>query len=268
MDLQALVSQKVGAVFQNPRAHLFHLRMDDEIAFGLRNLGLPENEVAERVDWALEALGLTDLGTQKPASLSGGQIQRVAIAAALAMRPQILVLDEPTASLDVPGTQSLITALDILRRQFGLTIILIEHRLAEVRRIADRVLVLNDGQVATDGEFGQILGDPHLRHRYGLRRPTVETLANWSDLLVPNGHPAGSDQPLLELRNLSAGYDTRAALHNIDLQIYAGEFVALVGDNGAGKSMLALAAAGLLKPLTGKVSSLPSPFIALQDKPA
>jgi energy-coupling factor transport system ATP-binding protein len=247
------VSQRVGAVFQNPRAHLFHLRVDDEIAFGPRNLGLSEDEVSARVDWALNAVGLADLRDKKPASLSGGQIQRIAIAAALAMRPDVLVLDEPTASLDVPGTQNVISALEKLRRQFGLTIVLIEHRLAEVRRIADKVLVLHDGQKVAEGKFDQVLGDRKLLRAYGLRRPTMESLTDWSSLLVSNGHYPADQQPLLDLQNLSAGYDRQAIIRDINLKISPGEFVALVGDNGTGKSTLALAASGLLKPLAGKV---------------
>ncbi len=155
------VAKQVGAVFQNPRAHLFHLRVDDEIAFGPRNLGLPEEETAARVEWALEAVGLSDLRAQKPATLSGGQIQRVAIAAALAMHPQVLVLDEPTASLDVVGTQNVIATLEKLKQEMGMTIILIEHRLAEVRRIADNVLVLHDGRMVAEGRFDDVLGDHH-----------------------------------------------------------------------------------------------------------
>ena len=248
------VARHVGAVFQNPRAHLFHLRVDEEVAFGARNLGLPEDEVADRAAWALDALNLTDLRDQIPANLSGGQIQRVAIAAALAMRPDVLVLDEPTASLDVAGTQSVIRALDSLRQKFGLTIVLIEHRLAEVRRVADRALVLDEGQVVAVGEFNRVLGDPRLLRRYGLRRPTVEALTPWRELLTPNGQHPEAPKPLLEMQNLSAGYDGQAALHDINLQIYPAEFVALVGDNGAGKSTLALAACGLLKAQTGKVT--------------
>jgi energy-coupling factor transporter ATP-binding protein EcfA2 len=249
----AHVARRVGAVFQNPRAHLFHLRVDDEIAFGPRNLGLSEDEVSARVDWALNAVGLFDLRDKKPANLSGGQIQRIAIAAALAMRPDVLVLDEPTASLDVPGTQSVISALEKLRRQFGLTIVLVEHRLAEVRRIADKVLVLHDGQKVAEGKFDQVLGNHEILHTYGLRRPTVERLTDWSRLLVSNGHHPVDQKPLLDLQNLSAGYDRQAIIRDINLKIFHGEFVALVGDNGTGKSTLALAAAGLLKPLAGKV---------------
>jgi energy-coupling factor transport system ATP-binding protein len=247
------VAKQVGAVFQNPRAHLFHLRVDDEIAFGPRNLGLSEEETASRVEWALETVGLCDLRAQKPANLSGGQIQRVAIAAALAMRPNVLVLDEPTASLDVVGTQNVIATLEKLKQEFGLTIVLIEHRLAEVRRIADNVLVLHDGEMVAEGGFDQVLGNYELLRTYGLRRPTMESLSDWSQLLKPNGHHPEDMQPLLDLRNLSAGYDGQAVIRDVNLQIYPGEFVALVGNNGTGKSTLGLAAAGLLKPLAGNV---------------
>jgi len=246
-------ARQVGIVFQNPRAHLFHLRVDDEVAFGPRNLGFNEEEVAARVDWALNAVGLADFREQKPANLSGGQIQRLAIAAALAMNPKVLVLDEPTASLDVPGTHNVINALETLKRQYGLTIVLIEHRLAEVRRLADRVLVMDEGHIAAQGNFGEVLGNYDVLRRYGLRRPTAETLADWSDLLAPNRHHPEDQQPLLDLRNLSAGYEGQAIIHDVNLKIFQGEFVALVGDNGTGKSTLALAAAGLLKPIAGEV---------------
>lgn len=244
----------VGVVFQNPRAHLFHLRVDDEVAFGPRNLGLSEEEVSTRVDWALDAVGLADFHERKPATLSGGQVQRLAIAAALAMHPKVLVLDEPTASLDVPGTQNVIGTLENLKRRLNLTIVLIEHRLAEVRKLADRVLVMDQGRSVAQGKFDDVLGDHALLHLYGLRRPTVESLTDWSRLLVPNGHHSTDQQPLLDLQNLTVGYDGHAIVHDINLKIFPGEFVALVGDNGAGKSTLALAVAGLLKPIAGKVS--------------
>ena len=248
------ISQKVGIVFQNPRTHLFHLRVEDEIAFGPRNLGMDEDEVNMRVDWALNAVGLVDMREQKPANLSGGQIQRLAIAAALAMNPKVLVLDEPTASLDVPGTQNVIGTLETLKKRYGLTIVLIEHRLAEVRRLADHVLILDEGCIAAQGRFDDVLRDPAMLKQYGLRRPTAETLTDWSRLLAPNGHHPKDRQPLLDLQNLTAGYAGHAIIHDIDLKIYAGEFVALVGDNGTGKSTLALAAAGLLKPINGSVT--------------
>jgi len=201
----------------------------------------------------LDAVGLTKLRSQNPVTLSGGQIQRVAIAAALVMYPKVMVLDEPTASLDVPGMQNVMTVLDYLKREFGLTIILIEHRLAEVRGIADRVIVLHEGSKVADGDFDQVLGDHDFLRAYGLRRPTMESLSDWLRLLTPNGHHPASSRPLLDLQNLSAGYDNQAVIRDVDLKIFPGEFVALVGDNGTGKSTLALAATGLLKPIAGKV---------------
>jgi energy-coupling factor transport system ATP-binding protein len=249
----AELAQQVGVIFQNPRTHLFHLRVGDEVAFGPYNLGLSPGEVKGRVEWALEAVGLNGMEDKNPASLSGGQMQRLAIASALAMRPKVLVLDEPTASLDVPGTTSVINALGRLRHEYGLTIIIIEHRLAEVRRLADRVMVLDEGRIVAMGDFETILGDYDLLRRYGLRRPTEDALMSWPDLLTPNGkHPTGV-QPLLEFQNLSAGYNGQAAIHDVNLRFFPGEFAALVGDNGTGKSTLALAAAGLIRPLTGRL---------------
>jgi energy-coupling factor transporter ATP-binding protein EcfA2 len=249
----AEISASVGTVFQDPSTHLFHLRVAEEVAFGPQNLDLPPDEVQARVLWAMEALGLAELADRKPSDLSGGQKQRLAIASALAMRPSVLVLDEPTASLDVTGTRSVVAALEELRQKSGLTIVMMEHRLAEVRNLADRVLVLDRGCVVASGPFGRVLGNHRLLQRYGLRRPTEEPLTSWEDLLSPNGNHHDGAQPLLEVSAVSAGYRGQAVVENVNLDIYPGEFIALVGDNGAGKSTLALAIAGLLKPLHGRV---------------
>lgn len=247
------VAQRVGAVFQNPRTQLFHLHVEDEVAFGPCNLGLPSEEINTRVAWALAAVGLEAFRRRNPASLSGGEMQRLAIAAALAMRPQILVLDEPTASLDVAGTNSVIETLNELRRQHGLTLVIVEHRLAEVRRLADQVMVLDQGRSVAYGPFATILEDRALLRRYGLRRPTIEPLTPWEELLIPAPDVSPDAEPLLALEGVSAGYDGKAVIRDVDLRLYPGEFVALVGDNGAGKSTLALAAAGLIRPTTGRV---------------
>lgn len=248
-----LIAQHVGIVFQNPRTHLFHLRVEDEVAFGPRNLGLKEEDTAARVNWALESVGLAELRDQKPTNLSGGQIQRLAIAGALAMKPKVLVLDEPTASLDTPGIQYVIKTLENLKK-LGLTIVLMEHRLAEVRRLADRVLIMEDGRIAEQGQFDEVLGDHKTLRQFGLRRPTAESLTDWKRLLVPDHHHHNGKTPMLDLQNLTAGYDGRAIIHDVNLKLFDGEFAALVGDNGAGKSTLALAAAGLLRPMAGKVT--------------
>lgn len=246
------LAQHVGMVFQDPGSQLFHLRVDDEVAFGLRNLGLPESEVRTRVAWALSALGLEGLEDCTPAELSGGDQQRLAIATALAMRPQVLVLDEPTASLDVRGTAQIFTALQVLRERFGLTIILIEHRLAEAAQMADRILLIDEGKIIADGVPDAIFSNREQVRTLGLRRPTEEPPTPWADLLEPNGTPSENLQPLLQMHDLHAGYNGKAVLKDINLTLYAGEFVALVGNNGAGKSTLALVAAGLLKPSRGQ----------------
>jgi energy-coupling factor transporter ATP-binding protein EcfA2 len=242
-------------VFQNPRTQLFHLRVEDEVAFGPYNLGLPPEEIKARVAWALSAVGLEGFRQRNPASLSGGEMQRLAIASALAMRPQVLVLDEPTASLDVAGTHSVIDTLTDLRAQHDLTLIIVEHRLAEVRRLADKVMVLDQGRPVAYGPFAETLNDRALLRRYGLRRPTAEPLAAWKELLVPTTEPPDGREPLLKLEGLSASYDGKPVVHDVDLSLYPGEFVALVGDNGAGKSTLALAAAGLIRPVAGEIAS-------------
>jgi energy-coupling factor transporter ATP-binding protein EcfA2 len=246
------LAQRVGIVFQNPATQLFHLRVADEVAFGPRNLGLDEVDVQERVAWALTATGLASLRDRKPAELSGGQKQCLAIAAVLAMRPQVLVLDEPAASLDVPSTGRVMEALASLKRQ-GMTIVLVEHRLAEAAYLADRLVVMDGGQVVAAGAPLELLADRGLRKRLGLRRPAEERPTPWHHLIQPNGRRAAEAVPLVSLEGVSAGYGRRAVIYDVDLALYPGDFVALVGDNGAGKSTLALAAAGLIKPLAGRV---------------
>jgi energy-coupling factor transporter ATP-binding protein EcfA2 len=201
----------------------------------------------------LAATGLTALRSGKPSELSGGQKQCLAIAAALAMRPQVLVLDEPTASLDVPNTQRMIETLAALRAEIGLTIVLIEHRLAEAAKLAGRVILMQDGRIVADGPPGEVFADLDLRNRLGLRRPAEEPSLAWEALIQSNGAPGGQPLPLLTLEGLSAGFNGQAVIHDVNLELYPGEFVALVGDNGAGKTTLAMAAAGLIKPQAGAV---------------
>lgn len=247
------IAQRVGIVFQRPASQLFHLRVEDEVAFGPRNLGLDEKEVQQRTEWALQATGMVDLRNERPATLSGGQKQCLAITAALAMRTQVLVLDEPTASLDVPNTHRVIETLTRLRADYGITIVLIEHRLAEAAQLADRVILMEGGRIITDGSPQVIFADRELRHRLGLRRPSVEPSVSWETLIQSNGNQLSSAAPLLALENVSAGFNGHAVIHDIQLSFYPGEFVALVGDNGAGKSTLAMVAAGLIKPQSGRV---------------
>ncbi|MCU0485417.1 MAG: ATP-binding cassette domain-containing protein [Anaerolineales bacterium] len=247
------IAQRVGMVFQRPASQLFHLRVEDEVAFGPRNLRLAEEEVRQRTEWALQAVRLSHLRNEKPSSLSGGQKQCLAIAAALAMRPQVLVLDEPTASLDVPNTRRVIETLAGLRAEYGITIMLIEHRLAEAAQLAERVILMEDGSILVDGAPNEVFADRDLRNRLGLRRPAYEPSVSWETLIEGNGNHQPEAAPLLTLDGVSAGFNGHAVIHDVQLSLYPGEFVALVGDNGAGKTTLAMVASGLIKPQSGRV---------------
>lgn len=244
----------MGLVFQNPATQLFCLTMEEEVAFGPRNLGLPPREVAERRDCALAATGIEHLRRRRVNSLSGGEQQRVAIAAVLAMRPNVLILDEPTSNLDLRGTKLVLETLDRLRREHGLTILVIEHRLGEVGRLADRVMVMKGGRIVADAPPGHIFSQKEFLSQLGIRYPWHLLEDNWR-ALFPEGvakRPSG-EVPLVELRGIEAGYGRSIVLKGLDLAIFPGEFVALVGDNGAGKTTVAKLIAGLLRPRRGQV---------------
>jgi len=245
------LARYVGMVFQNPSSQLFHLRVSDDVAFGPRNLGLDREEVERRVKWALSAVGAMDLADENPAELSGGQKQLVAIAAALALKPQVLVLDEPTASLDVSGTVCVAQVLEGLVKEMAITLVVIEHRLAEMAQLADSVIVMDAGRIVAQGDPTEVLFDWELSRRLGLRRPVEESLDSWESLLIPNGDRSAIEKPMLVMNKVSAGYGRNPVIHDISLRFDRGEFIGLVGDNGAGKSTLALVMAGLLKPCQG-----------------
>jgi len=142
----------VGMVFQNPSSQLFMLTVERDVAFGPENLGVPRDEILRRIDWALNMLGISDLRFRAPHELSGGQQQRVAIAAILAMQPQIIVLDEPTAYLDPYTSLSIFNLLKDLNSKLGLTVILVEHKLELASSLADRIIVMDGGRIVVEGD--------------------------------------------------------------------------------------------------------------------
>jgi len=249
-----LLAGHVGLVFQNPATQLFCLRVEEEVAFGPRNLGLPPDEVARRVEAALNAAGLEHLRGRRVNTLSDGEKQRLAIAAVLAMAPRILILDEPTSNLDMVGTRQVLSTLERLRRQSS-TVIIAEHKTGEVSQLADRVLILEEGVPVADGPPEDVFARRALLHRLGVRHPTNHPQSDWTDLILPSipGRGPGRVDPLVELEGVVAGYGKRQVLDGLDLYIQRGELVALVGDNGAGKTTLARLLAGLVKPRRGKV---------------
>jgi len=153
------LARHVGFVFQNPGNQLFSLSVERDVAFGPENLGLPRDEIRRRVDWALQATGISHLRNMAPYELSGGQQQRAAIAAVLAMKPRLIVLDEPTSFLDPKSAQEILDVISQLNRELKITIFLVEHRLDAVSRHADRVIVMDKGKVVLDGKPFDVYGE-------------------------------------------------------------------------------------------------------------
>ena len=169
----AELATHVGFVFQNPENQLFSLSVERDVGFGLENLGVPRNEALERIDWAMRATGILDLRGKAPYELSGGQQQRAAIAGVLAMRPGIIVLDEPTSFLDPKSAEEIIGVIAKLSRELNLTTLLVEHRLDIVSRYANRVIIMDKGKIELDGLPADVYGDRARLIGIGLPKVTL-----------------------------------------------------------------------------------------------
>jgi energy-coupling factor transport system ATP-binding protein len=165
--------QRIGLAFQHPEDQIFEQIVFREVAFGPRNLRLDDTEVAARVRWALEMVGLDPAAVEGrvPFTLSGGEMRRVALAGILAMRPEVLILDEPTAGLDPRGRRELLTRVRLWQEEAGLTLIIVSHNLEELARVVERVVLLEGGQVAADGPARRVLSDGRLLRSIGLDVP-------------------------------------------------------------------------------------------------
>jgi energy-coupling factor transporter ATPase len=157
------LAKHVGLVFQNPENQLFALSVEKDVAFGLENLGVPREEMREKVDWALQLTGIYDLRERAPYELSGGQQQRVAIASVLAMQPEVIVLDEPTSFLDPLSARKIFEVIHQLNENLGITVVLVEHRLDLTARYANHIVIMNEGKVALDGDPREILRSEETR---------------------------------------------------------------------------------------------------------
>ena len=192
------MARHVGMIFQNPDNQIFALTVEKDVAFGLENLGLPREEIRRRVDWALRVTGIEAIRNRGTHELSGGQKQRLAIASVLAMKPEVIVLDEPTAYLDPKGAEEIMAVVDGLRREFGMTVILVEHRMDIAARYADRVVVMEGGQVVLDGEPAEVLSSQEAV-RLGVDVPRVVRLhRRLSELGVDLGAPTVMLEELAE----------------------------------------------------------------------
>ncbi|MEU8608691.1 ATP-binding cassette domain-containing protein, partial [Actinoplanes sp. NPDC048791] len=238
--------ERVGIVFQDPQTQLVMSRSGDDVAFGLENRGVPAGEIWPRVDEALDRVGF-GYGRDRPtAALSGGEQQRLALAGTLALRPGLLLLDEPTANLDPAGAAQIRAAV---APALGVdtTLIIDEHRVAEALTLVDRVIVLEPGGgVRADGPPDAVFA----AHGDRLAEEGV-----W----VP-GHPvaprravSGPGAPLVRAKAVTL----RSRLASTTLTAHEGEVLAVTGPNGAGKSTLALLLGGLLKPTSGTIDAVP-----------
>jgi energy-coupling factor transporter ATP-binding protein EcfA2 len=297
VDLTSLplheAAQHVGITFQNPEYQLIQYQVDAEVAFGPENLGLPHDEVVARVHQALDLTGIRALASAGIATLSGGQKQRVAIAAALAMAPPMLVLDEPTSDLDPVGTGEVLAVLHRLSHQSGRGVVVVEHKLDEAARYADRVVLLVDGRVVLDDHPRRAFMPTDRWRLAGVRPPELvsiaEELPGWFGSDVPltvdeaaahlegrqlgrlqpspapdqsaGGCPAAGPGPgvghdassAFEAAGLSVLFKGQPALREVSIRVAVGEWVAVVGANGSGKSTLAATLMGFVPPDSGTV---------------
>lgn len=292
----AALAARVGMVFQDPDAQLITGTLLDDVAFGPENLRLPTGEVLSRTENALRRMGLWDRRHENPDRLSGGGKQRLAIASALALGSDLLVLDEPTANLDPAGIEDVYDALAAVVAD-GRSILLVEHNLDAAVGLTDRVVVLDAaGRTFAAGTVDEVLRErAEELHALGVWLPVSTTAAlvlrraGWAiermpltpaelretleaveavDARVPgagSGAPDGPEQhpdtrvdlhparPVIEVRGLTLRRGRREVLHDVDLTVAAGEFVAVVGANGAGKTSLLQAIAGVVPPPRGTV---------------
>ena len=181
----------IGLVMQYPEYQLFDETVRADIAYGPRNMGLDEEEIKNRVEEAASFTGLTpDMLDRSPFELSGGQKRRVAIAGIMAMRPSVLILDEPAAGLDPKGREDIFTGLDRYRRESGATVIIVSHSMEDMARYCDRLVVMNDGEIYLEGTQKEVFGDAEKLFKIGLGVPEVTKLIS---LLREGGVPISQE---------------------------------------------------------------------------
>ncbi|MCS7088982.1 MAG: energy-coupling factor ABC transporter ATP-binding protein [Thermoflexales bacterium] len=245
-DLSALSlaqrAQRIGTVMQDPDKQIVATRVFDEIAFGLENLGLPREAIVERVHAVAAQLRIAHLLERKTHTLSGGELQRVAIASVVAMQPRVLLLDEPLASLDPPAAHQALGLFRLLTQR-GMAVVMIEHRVREALALApEHCLVLDQGRLTFDSSGSAFA----LQQR---RRSDEAAL----DRAPRRRH--GQGRPLLVWHDVTFKYpdSARPQVDRVNIAVHEGEIVALLGANGAGKSTLCRLAIGLLRPQQGRV---------------
>ncbi|MDO5388566.1 MAG: energy-coupling factor transporter ATPase, partial [Clostridia bacterium] len=281
------IRKSVGMVFQNPDNQIIATVVEEDVAFGPENIGMPPKEIIKNVDTALRAVSMEEFRKAAPAYLSGGQKQRVAIAGILAMKPECIILDEPTAMLDPLGRKEVMETITRLNKEEGITIVLITHYMEEAA-LSERIIVINDGEVAAMGTPREIFKNVDNMKKLYLDVPQVTELSHLihneikdfpNDVLtidefVEKASEKGFNkdfiynkkeiinvihsEPILEVKNLTHIYGEetafeKVALKNVNLTINKGEFIGLIGHTGSGKSTLIQHLNGLVKGNEGSV---------------
>lgn len=328
------ISQIVGSVLQDIDTQMVASVVEDEMLFGLENFGVPHSQIEERVIDALETVGIADLRERDIATLSGGQKQKVAIAAILALRPRVLVLDEPTAALDPASSRMVFETLRSINRELGVTVVIIEQKVALLSEYTSRIAVMQGGRIALEGTPSEVFSHSAELRSIGVDSPRVTRISNSlaarglieagepclnvreASLLIQNlckasspapraAATAGADRaavvspaaigadratvvapaaagaarattaipgecgmaesprrpamkpggsPVVRLQDVTYAYPGGgASVRHLNLEVYPGEFVGLVGQNGAGKTTATKLVNGLLKPSSGTV---------------
>ncbi|MDE7440293.1 MAG: energy-coupling factor transporter ATPase, partial [Clostridia bacterium] len=269
------IRKHVGIVFQNPDNQMVASIVEDDVAFGPENVGIKREEIGERIEWALKAVGMEKFRHSTPSRLSGGQKQRIAIAGVLAVKPDIIVLDESTAMLDPKGRREVIEVIKKLNKEEGMTVILITHFMEEAL-LADRTVVLNRGEIVLSGTPEEIFENGDKLEAYNLCLPRITEIVNslnrggmsidnvlHSEELAfsivenlknkginrANSSSVGEEETNsdhewdIDVKNLTFTYSKKSpfatkALSGIDLHIDEGEFFGIIGHTGSGKSTL------------------------------
>lgn len=281
------IRQSVGMVFQNPDNQIIATIVEEDVAFGPENIGMPPSDIVKNVELALKSVSMEEFRKAAPAYLSGGQKQRVAIAGILAMKPECIILDEPTAMLDPLGRKEVMNTITRLNREEGITIVLITHYMEEAA-LADRIIVINDGKVAAEGTPREIFRNVEGMKKLYLDVPQITELSYLinkvnhkmpGDILsidefISKAEDIGfvenfkyekhretnvkSERPILEVKNLTHIYGEetafeRVALKDVNISINKGEFIGLIGHTGSGKSTLIQHLNALVKGNEGSV---------------
>ena len=286
---------KVGSVFQDIESQITGYFVEDEILFGLENFGIPADEIESRITSALETMGISELRHKEISSLSGGQKQKVVIAAILALEPDILVLDEPTGELDPASSVQIFQMLKKLNEEKGITIIVAEQKIMLLCEFVKKLIVLEHGTCVHYGEIRSTLTHQREMEEAGINCPRVLTLtgkmvdqglapkgmkaedriclnaqeaAEFVKKVLPSSLPrgtvsSGTDCPVkpdndntdlvLEFSHVGFSYNETANVRDLNVKVHKGDFISIIGSNGAGKSTFSKLTNGLLKPSTGDV---------------